>query len=294
MPSAARALAIDWTARFSLLPTMVDRNILPRAVSFDLSIFNLGRLVTPLAWGWIVSKWGYEWTYFVIATLMTINFAIVATYRPIIATTSSKGHAIWSEVTEITGVVRRNPILGGNLVYTVMNAFVMGGFIYLLTPISAQVFGVGPVEFSRLFAMIALGAFIAGLGLGFSGGVKRAGLALIATNFMAAGFTVAFAFSPTLNLGYAFAFLFGFVNAVHVGLGNIALQMSITENVRGRLAGVYELAWAGFPAGGFFFPAIAGFLGPTSALAFGGLFLVFINSSVAVLNPTLRRLKMRV
>ena len=137
------ALALDWTARFSLLPIMVPRNILARSVFFDNSFFNLGRVLAPLLWGAIVHWWGYDWSYVVIAGMMALNFVIVATYRPLSSSIPTAHQAIWHDVVEIATVVRTNSILTGNLTFTFVNALLMGGFIYLLTPIAREVYNVG-------------------------------------------------------------------------------------------------------------------------------------------------------
>ncbi|MYA59839.1 MAG: MFS transporter [Chloroflexi bacterium] len=288
------ALALDWTARFSLLPIMVTRNILPRAVFFDNSFFNLGRVLAPLTWGAIVQFWGYEWTYIAIAGIMAANFVIVAMYRPHSSGVSTVHQPIWQEVVEIASVVRHNPILNGNLTFTFVNALLMGGFIYLLTPISREVYGVGAGEYSQLFAAVGVGAFIGGLYLGFSGGFKRAGYALLISNVLTAGCAIVFALITGIYFGFAFAFLFGLMNSIHIGLSTISMQMAITENVRGRLAGLYELAWGGFPAGGFMFGALADGLGPSASLIIGCGFVLLVTGAIGALNPQLRRLRMRV
>ena len=154
------ALALDWTARFSLLPIMVPRNILARSVFFDNSFFNLGRVLAPLLWGAIVHWWSYDWTYVVIAGMMALNFVIVATYRPLSSSVPTTHQAIWQDVVEIATVVRTNSILTGNLTFTFVNALLMGGFIYLLTPIAREVYNVGPGGYSQLFAAVGLGAFV--------------------------------------------------------------------------------------------------------------------------------------
>ena len=288
------ALALDWTARFSLLPIMVPRNILARSVFFDNSFFNLGRVLAPLLWGAIVHWWGYDWSYVVIAGMMALNFAIVATYRPLSSSIPTTHQAIWHDVVEIATVVRTNSILTGNLTFTFVNALLMGGFIYLLTPIAREVYNVGPGGYSQLFAAVGLGAFVGGLLLGFTGGFKRTGYALLVTNIFTAASAVVFALVASLYFGYAFALLFGLINAIHIGLGTISLQMAITDNVRGRLAGVYELAWAGFPAGGFVFGAMADSLGSSASLIIGCGFVILVTISIGTFNPNLRRLRMRV
>ena len=287
------ALALDWTARFSLIPNMVPRNILARAVFFDNTFFNLGRVLAPLMWGGIVQFWGYEWTYFAIAGVMTLNFVVVATYRPLSSAVGAAHQAIWHDVMEIATVIRSNPILKGNLIFTFVNALLMGGFIYLLTPIAREVYNVGAGEYSQLFASIGFGAFIGGLFLGLSGGFRRTGYALLTTNVLSAGFAIAFALVASFYFGFGFALMFGLIGAIHIGLGSISLQMAITDNVRGRLAGIYEVAWAGFPAGGFVFGAMADPLGPSISLMIGCIFVIVVTISIGVFNPQLRRLRMR-
>ena len=288
------ALALDWTARFSLLPNMVPRNILARAIFFDNSFFNLGRVLAPLTWGGIVHLWSYDWTYITVGGLMAINFVVVAFYRPMSSQIGVAHQPIWHDFVEIGHVVRRNSILKGNLIFTFVNALLMGGFIYLLTPISREVFNVGAGEYSQLFASVGVGAFIGGLVLGFSGGFRRAGYALLATNILAASSAIVFSLVSSIYLGFVFALSYGLINAIHIGLGTISLQMAITDNVRGRLAGIYELAWAGFPAGGFVYGAMADSLGPSTSLVIGCGFVIFVTFAVGGLNRRLRQLQMRV
>ncbi len=288
-------LALDWTARFSLLPNLVSRNILPSAVSFDLSLFNLGRVMAPLVWGLIVNLWGYEWTYFAIALFMIINFFVISTLKPIAARESPIVHqAIWRDIIEIASVVKGNSILSGNLIFTFVNALLMGGFIYLLTPISQDVYQVGSSQFSILFASVGFGAFIGGLFLGLGGGVRRTGYALLGTNVLSIGGALAFGLVSTYYLGLSFALMYGLTNAIHIGLGNIALQVTITDNVRGRLAGIYELAWAGFPAGGFAFGVLANNLEPTASLIIGCGFVFLVTIGIGAFNSRLRNLRIRV
>ncbi len=286
--------AIVGPARFALLPTMVQRSVLPRAVSFDMSTFNLGRLVAPAIWGTMLAFLDYEWTYFAVTLVLGFCFIVIATFRPMIAATSQRVHRLTSDIGEITSIVRRNPILNGNLIFTVTNGLVAGGFIYLLTPVAVQVFDAGPTEYSQLFTIVSVGTFVGTLALGFSGGIGRTGYALLATNIIAAMFVTSFALMATISPAYAITFLYGLFSGVHTGLVGIALQTNISQNVRGRLAGLYEIAWAGFPAGGFIFPAIAGLTAPSIALVIAGVFLATATVAMAMLNPRLRNLVTKV
>ncbi len=283
------SLALDWTARFALLPNMVDRKVLPRAVSFDLTIFNLTRISAPLAWGWIVIFSDVEWPYFVMSFLFVCNVILVWFFKPLPQLRRTSHPPIWEDVSEIAKVVTTNPIVAGNVIFTAVNALLLGGFVYLLAPLAKDVLEVGASGLGNLFTAVGVGAFAGALTLGISGGARRMGYMLLITNFFTAFFAMLFALISGFYFGLVFALLFGLFNAMHVSMGTISLQVAVTDDVRGRLAGIYEIAWAGFPLGGFVFASLAGLIGITEALALGGAFVALVTLALGVFNGSLRR-----
>jgi MFS family permease len=79
------------------------------------------------------------------------------------------------------------------------------------------------------------------------------------------GFTV----STLLIASVAFAFVAGVVNAVHITLGTVAVQTRVDDEMRGRVFGVYEMAWGFFPAGGIVFGGLVAAFGPEVSLTIG-------------------------
>lgn len=287
------SLALDWTARFALIPNMVSRRILPRAISFDLMAFNLTRIAGPLIWGWIVAFTGIEWTYMLMSAIFITNFIIISTFKPLKTTLPSTHMPIWQEIGEIAKIVRSNPIVAGNLIFTAVNALLLGSFIYLLAPFAKDVIDVDATALSQLFTALGIGAFLGSLTLGITGGVKQMGYTLLATNIIVSIAILLFAILTTFYFGLTLAFIIGLFNAIHVGLGNIVLQISISDDIRGRLAGIYEIAWSGFPIGGFVFAALAGWLSVPQSLMLVGIFVTMVTIAIATINPTLRRFKYR-
>ncbi len=287
------SLAFDWTARFALLPNMVDRKILPRSISFDLTIFNLTRISAPLIWGWIIILSDAEWPYFVMSSLFLCNVILVWSFKPKPQAKRSSHPPIWEDVSEIAKIVTSNPIVAGNMIFTAVNALLLGGFVYLLAPFAKNVLTIGPSGLGHLFTAIGFGAFAGALTLGISGGARRMGYMLLITNMFVAGFAMLFALVAEFYLGLAIALLFGMFNAIHVGMGTISLQVAVSDDVRGRLAGIYEIAWAGFPLGGFVFAILAGFIGISEALLIGGAFVALVTLMIGLFNSSLRRFTYR-
>ena len=283
------SLALDWTARFAIIPSMVPRRILVRSLSFDLATFNLTRVVAPLIWGSIVAQVDPRAPYFVIAALMVLNFVVVMTFKPA-AGTAYHGHGgIKARVAEIPKILSSDSRILGTMIFTTVTALALGGFTYLLTPFGQNVIGTSAQGISALFSAVGIGSFIGSLTLGVVGAPKRIGWMMIAAVFAMAACAAAFSFTVALIAAVALACAFATSHSTHVGLGYIILQLATSDETRGRIAGLYELAWSGFPIGGLVFPAIAGWTTEQAALLVVPVMLVAATCIMAVANPTLRR-----
>ena len=283
------SLALDWTARFAIIPNMVERRILLRSLSFDLATFNLTRVVAPLIWGAIVAGLDYTVPYFVVAALLGANLVVVTQFKPAPDATAHSHGALMAEITQIPKILMCDPRIFGTMTFTAVTALALGGFTYLLTPFGQNVVNASATGISTLFSAVGIGAFIGSLSIGVLGAPKRIGWMMIAAVFAMAAATVAFALSSLLLIAVALACAFAISHSTHVGLGYIILMLSTSDETRGRIAGLYELAWSGFPIGGLVFPAIAGITTERTSLLVIPVMLVCATIISAIFNPTLRR-----
>jgi hypothetical protein len=72
---------------------------------------------------------------------------------------------------------------------------------------------------------------------------------------------------------------------------NAILQVNLPDQLRGRVMGIYGLAWELMPVGGMIFGAIAEFAGAPIAVAIGGALVVSTALAVAAFFPNVRRLE---
>ncbi|MBT4073374.1 MAG: hypothetical protein HOE75_06790 [Chloroflexi bacterium] len=116
---------------------------------------------------------------------------------------------------------------------------------------------------------MGIGAVVGALWLGWRGNVRRAGLAMLVTNVLTVLAIAMFTFSTVLAASAVLAVIAGVVNAVHITLGTVAIQTRVEDEMRGRMFGIYEMAWGFFPAGGIVFGGLVAALSPEVSLMIG-------------------------
>jgi MFS family permease len=116
---------------------------------------------------------------------------------------------------------------------------------------------------------MGIGAVVGAFWLGWRGNVRKAGLGMLVTNALTVVAIGGFTVSTLLIASVAFAFVAGVVNAVHITLGTVAVQTRVDDEMRGRVFGVYEMAWGFFPAGGIVFGGLVAAFGPEVSLTIG-------------------------
>jgi hypothetical protein len=127
--------------------------------------------------------------------------------------------------------------------------------------------------------------------MSWTGGVRRAGPALLLTDLLFGGFVIAWAFSSTMSAALPIAFLLGYFNAVHISLGIVVIQVNVPAEVRGRVLGAYELAWSGFPLGGLVSGSLAAAFGLRNSLTILAIGLIVFTLVVSAVSMQFRQLR---
>ena len=285
------ALALDWIARLSLLPDVVPEKTLVRAISIDQSAFNGARVVAPLIAGFILGSFGPSAAYGITAGFFGLAIIIYATFRPRTTVAPGLHTGIVEDFREVARVLHDNTILRLTLLLTAVNALMLGGLIFIMPAFVKEIFHTDETGLGYLFAAIGLGAFAGTATMSWTGGVGRAGQMLLTTNVLFGGFAIAWAFTSTMPPALAMGFLLGYFNAVHIALGIAVIQMNVPPEVRGRVLGVYEIAWAGFPLGGLASGSLAAVFGLRISLTVLAVGLIFFTVLVAVASLQFRQLR---
>ncbi|MGZ3141007.1 MFS transporter [Lentzea chajnantorensis] len=277
--------AANAPARSASIARLVPAELLPSAGALGSTVMQFGAVLGPLLAGALMPVVGLPTLYLVDAIALVVTV-----------------YAVWKlpPMPPLDGVVRRAGLKD-----------VLAGFVYLwaqkvllasmLLDIIAMVFGMpralfpemaqhtfgdppgGGFALGVLFAAIPIGAVLCGLTSGWIANVGRHGVA-VTVSVVAWGVAIAgFGLSGNLWVAAAFLALAGAADMVSMAFRGAILQSAATDEMRGRMQGVFIVVVAGGPR-------IADLLHGTGGAAFGtaaavtaGGVLVVVATVVAVL-----------
>ena len=288
--------AVNAPARSAAIPRMLPGDQLPAANSLNMTVMQFGAIVGPLLAG-LLLNWVDLSTLYLIDTVTTAA-PIWATFRlaPMPVLESRDGPGQWGLAAVLDGF----RYLAGNTVVLMsfvvdLIAMILGMPRALFPQMAHQSFG-GPVEGGTTMALLAaamsVGAVAGGVFSGWLPRVRRQGLAVVVAivlwGLAMVGFGLAAGAAhgragPLLWVAVAFLAFGGAADLVSAAFRSTMLQEAASDDVRGRLQGVFTVVVGGGPrladtAHG----AVAAVVGTTAAAAGGGA-LVVVGVLLAVL-----------
>ena len=286
--------AVNQPTRSAVLPKLLDPRLLPAAVSLNTTVMQAGAIAGPLLAGVLIPVLGFEWLYLVDTITLFATLVAVVRLPPLPVVGGVDGAPGIRSVLQGLGYLRGHPVLLMSFVVDIV-AMLFGMPRALFPEIAHADFG-GPDEgglvFALLFAAIPAGAVLGGVLSGWVSRVDRQGLAVIASILVwgvaMTGFGVAVGFAeqaPTAMLVVALAMLVvgGAADMASSAFRSSMLMTAASDDVRGRLQGVFIVVVAGGPRIADVVHGAAAASVGTAAAAAGGGVLVVVGTVVAAL-----------
>jgi MFS family permease len=285
MFGAARAFFSP--ASSALGPTLVPRNLLPRAVAMNSLSWQLASVIGPAIGGLLVAAsstvaFGVAAAMYLVATAVLLGFA-----SPV-----QRGAQGASRVTQIVEGLRylwtNKVVLGATSLD--LFAVLLGGATALLPVFARDILQVGSEGFGVLRAAPAIGGVLMGVLLSVRPIKHHAGIKMLMGVAAFGLTTIVFALSRSLWLSAAVLALLGAADMISVFVRGSLVQISTPNEMRGRVGAVSSLfIGASNELGEFESGVAARLLGPVGATLFGGIGSLGITGLWAVLFPDLRR-----
>ncbi|WP_235532603.1 MULTISPECIES: MFS transporter [unclassified Nocardioides] len=295
--------AINQPTRSAVLPKILPMRLLPAANSLNMTVMMAGAIAGPMIGGALIPVLGYAWLYLAdtVTLFATLSAVVALPALPIEGVTSTPG---LRSVIDGLAYLRGHPVLMMSFVVDII-AMVFGMPRALFPEMADSDFG-GPsnggIAFALLFAAIPAGAVIGGVFSGWVSRVERQGRAVIIA-ILVWGLAIAFfglfvGFangSGGVMLGAAIAMLMvgGAADMVSAAFRQSMLQSAASDEVRGRLQGVFIVVVAGGPRiadvahGG-----AAAMAGTATAAAGGGVLVVVLTIAAAIAAPAFMRYRL--
>jgi len=266
------ALAFDAPGRQSLTYQMVGPRELPNAVALNTGLFNGSRIIGPAIAGLIIATAGTGLCF----VLNAVSFLSVLTALFVLRADELYSVAKDPSASVVAGLRRgfafawATPELRAILGVVTVVSTVGFNFHVLVPLLAADTLHVGPEGFGLLSAAFGAGALVGAL---TTASFREASWTMFATGTTAFGVLVLL-LAPVQNAVLAGVLLFGIGIAFtfFTANANALVQLGSPDHLRGRLIGIYLLAFVGVaPVGGLFAGWLAAIGGTTLAFSVAGL-----------------------
>jgi len=283
----AGAFGFAIPARRSWAPRLVAPAKLPAMAALEGSSFGISHLAGPAIGGLAIATIGLAGTYLVDVGTFVFALAMISMMRPSPASEHAAAPGFKS-ILEGFAFLRGRPMLQGSFLID-LNAMVFG-MPRALFPAMAAMMGGGPKSLGLLYAAPSAGSFLAMAASGWSGRIRRQGLA-VTLSVLGWGVAIS-AFGLTRSIPVAVACLAaaGFADAVS-GIFRMAIVQEVTpDHLRGRLSGMEIAVYAGGPTlGDVEAGVVAGLTSVRLSVVSGGLACLVGAGVVALALPSFIR-----
>lgn len=295
--------AVNQPTRNAILPKLLPLAELPAANSLNMTVLQAGAIAGPLAAGALIPVVGFSWLYLAdtIALFATLGAVIRLPRLPVEGAAGTPG---LRAVIDGLRYLRGHPVLMMSFVVDLI-AMIFGMPRAMFPEIAHLDFG-GPSEggiaFALLFAAIPIGAVIGGVFSGWVSRVERQGLAVVVAivvwGLAITGFGLAVALADTartLMLAIAVLMLVigGAADMASAAFRMSMLQSAASDEVRGRLQGVFIVVVAGGPRiADVAHGSAAAVVGTAAAAAGGGILVVLLVIVAALAVPVFVRYRL--
>ncbi|MEU0202895.1 MULTISPECIES: MFS transporter [unclassified Streptomyces] len=279
-------------ARNASIARLVPAGELPAANALGSTVMQTGQVAGPLLAGALIPVVGLPELYLIDALALCVT--VWAVYRlpslPPLAGTALRRAGV-KEIAAGFRYISGHTVLLLSFLADIV-AMVLGMPRALFPQLAAQTYapyGEG-LALGLLFAAIPIGAVLGGLFSGTFSRARRHGLMVIGAVVVWGVAITGFGLSSSLWVSVAFLVVAGVADMVSMVFRGAILLSAATDEMRGRMQGVFTVVVAGGPRLADVLHGTAGSaFGPRTAVAGGGLLVVFVMLVLAAAVPALRR-----
>ena len=267
------AAAFETPARQTFVQEMVGREHLTNAVSLNSTLVNAARIIGPAVAGLLIVGVGIAWCFIVngfsyVALIVALRLMNTAELRQADIPPRTP-----HQLVEGFRYVINTPAVRTPLVLLAVAGLFTYEYAVVLPLFARFTFGGDARTFAWMSSAMGVGAVLGGLLAATR--ANRPPVALARTGILFGILQLAVSQTPTLPLALLSLAVLGATSVTFIALGNATLQLTAAPTMRGRVMGLYVVAFFGTtPVGAPLMGWVGEHLGPRYALAGGGLALL--------------------
>jgi MFS family permease len=277
------ANTVDMPTRQAFIVEMVGRESLRSAIALNSAMFNGARVVGPALAGLVIARWGTALAFFFNGLSFVAVIAALIALRAEGQPHPASGRALGAEIAEGVRYALRTPRIA--LVLSLVMAVSAFFFNYnTLVPLLARdILHQDAHGFGLLMTAVGVGA-VGGAVVLASLGTERPPARMLVASALVLGAAMMLTASVTrFDVATVLLLIMGFCGMLFMTGANTTVQLTVPDDLRGRVMSLHTLMFAGMtPFGAFLVGSVTEVLGPRA-----GFFITGSGGILAVTMVTL-------
>jgi len=261
---------LDWPARVSFYPLLVERPAFMSAVALNSFIWQATRMAMPAAGGLIIAIASGTWMVFALgAAGFLVMFLVISSIR--VAAPAQVTQSALEQLREGVIFIWRTSLFRYMLALTFVGMFFAQSYVQIM-PIFADLLNSNEQGYGYLLSAGGIGSVVGTLIVGSVHRFQHLGRLMLAGAAGSVALLYAFALAAAMgsfNLALASVFVAAVFASVFMITSMTVMQLEVPDHLRGRVMGIHTMGYSLMPMGGLFVGALAEQTGAPSAVAIG-------------------------
>jgi len=272
------AQAFGGPAYQALIPMLVEPVDLPNAIALNSIQFNLARIIGPILGGLALTQLGAAWCFGLNGlSFIPVIFALAAV-RSRFFQPSSANESILASMKQGVRFIRRQRAMEPLIVLAFLLTLLAIPVIVFLPVFARDVFRGGPGAYTLLLSMSGAGSVLGALVVAAFGHSPHKGRTTLISIIALGLLLAAFAISDSLALSCVLLFFGSSALIMVFALITSLVQLIATDQMRGRVMSVYNVAFrGGMPIGSLATGALVPIFSAPAVLGVNGLLLAVLG-----------------
>ena len=285
------AWALNMPVRQSVVPTTVPREDMMNAMALNSAGFNITRILGPAIAGLMIAKVGAGENFLMQAVAyLAVAYLVMQLTLPNSRSAAKTAGSVMQNLKEGAVFVWRNATLRVQMLLALVPVVIALPYIAILPQFNVEVLHGSAGTFGLLMAAPGVGAVVATLLVATMKSNVRYGLLLLGSLFALGLSLMALALASHLWMVLAMLVLIGGTQMVYMTASQTVVQLSIPDEYRGRVMGIYMLNQGMLPLGSMFAGTLADFYSASVALVIMGALVAALAVLFYFRAGSLRRL----
>jgi predicted MFS family arabinose efflux permease len=229
-------------------------------------------------------------TYFVIGSLALLATTMYGMLRVDAAPRGEGGHGWREDVLDGLRFVRSDQIIYGLIGMSFANSMFGMSYVVLLPVLAREHLHVGSEAYGLMQTATGIGGLAGTVVAAQLARTGHRGLQAIGGAVLFGALLISLSQTPWYLVAVAVLFLIGIANQLYMTTMTMTLQLSIPNELRGRVMSIWGLTFSLIPTGGAITGLVAEHFGAPFAMALGGCAVIATTLAVAALLPRIRKL----